>query len=52
MLINAPKYSFLLWTGSQWPIIEKDGQLHQAPPEVTTKRAWHVWARRVVGHAV
>lgn len=52
MLSNAPKYKLLLWTGSQWPIIEKEGQLHQAPETVTTRRAWHLWARKVVGHAV
>lgn len=45
-------YKFVLWTGSQWPLIEKNGTLHQAPEGVTTRRLWHVWARRIIGHAV
>ena len=51
-MLSKPTYKLLLWTGSQWPIIEKDGTLHQAPESVTTRRAWHLWARKVVGHAV
>lgn len=52
MRCDATAYRFLLWVGSPWPLIEKDGQRHQAPETVTTRRAWHVWARRIVGHAV
>lgn len=44
-------YRFLLWQCSPWPLIEKAGTIHQAPESVKTRRAWHLWARQVVGHA-